>query len=382
MCTEWYCENPEDSLTGDNPPRCVYSYEAQAGARRLQGECPYGQYISYLYEDVFECVWSCPYGMYTYQPSMVCVYSCPYGYYGDSNTYSCMVDSGSGGGGASGSCQNGQFYDGNGCVDWCPMGTFADYNNYRCVSQCPDGTFGDMYSNRCVNTCPEPQYGEPSSRVCVEGCPEFTAPDEGTRICKSTLVYICQDTEHMLEGTTCYRYVGAQKRLCCGNGICEPLKGEDKYTCRSDCPGTNYATLTWTSRWDGLFTPPQGYGYDADWTDAYNKFDFCLGSSCSVQLSDCANNWQSDANAVCDSYYVNQEREECRNSVNYVYSFTIMNSQGWNALANAQSQNNCNGGGNSGATCGDYFCDSMNGEDCYSCSQDCGDCMRQRRLRH
>ena len=33
-------------------------------------------------------------------------------------------------------------------------------------------------------------------------------------------------------------------------------------------------------------------------------------------------------------------------------------------------------------TCGDYFCDRMNGEDCYSCSQDCGDCMRQRRLRH
>jgi hypothetical protein len=35
MCTEWYCEHPDESLTGENPPRCVYSYEAQTGMRRL-----------------------------------------------------------------------------------------------------------------------------------------------------------------------------------------------------------------------------------------------------------------------------------------------------------------------------------------------------------
>jgi hypothetical protein len=259
------------------------------------------------------------------------------------------------------------------------MGTFADYNSMRCVSQCPEGTFGDKYYGKCVNRCSEPYYGEKTSRVCGEGCPEFTKPNDETRICESSLVYSCQNTEHILEGAMCYRYSGAQKRPCCGNGICEPLKGEDKYTCRSDCPGTNYATLTWTSRWDGLFTAPQGYGYDADWTDAYNKFDFCLGSSCSVQLSDCAWNWHSDANSICDSYYVNQDMYECRNSVQSIYSFKI--SQAWNVLSNAQGQNNCNGGGG-GATCGDYFCDSINGENCGTCPQDCGDCMRQRRLRH
>jgi hypothetical protein len=374
MCTEWYCENPEDSLTGDSPPRCVYTYEAQAGMRRLQWYCNEWQYKDPM--SWGSCYDTCPYGMYTYQPSMECVYSCPYGYTGDSYTYACIADGG-GGGGGSGSCSNGQLYDGSMCVDWCSMGTFADYNTNMCVTQCPSGTFGDKYYGKCVDRCSEPYYGEKTARVCVEGCPEFTKPNDETRICESSLVYSCLDPEHRLDGTTCHRYAGAQKRLCCGNEICEPLKGEDKYTCPLDCKGPDYSTLSWTSRWDGLFTIQQGYGRDADWTDAHNKFDYCLGSSCSVQLSDCANNWHSDANSVCDSYYVNQDREECGNSVHSIYSFTIMNSQGWNALANAQSQNNCNGGGG-GATCGDSFCDSINGEDCYSCSQDCGDCWRRR----
>jgi hypothetical protein len=367
---EWYCEHPDEKLTGENPPRCVYSYEAQAGMRRQLWYCNEWQYTDPMNYGV--CYDSCPYGMYTYQPNMECVYSCPSGYTGDSYTYSCMADSGSGGGG-SGSCQNGQIMHDNMCVDWCPMGTFADYNTNMCVTQCPRGTFGDKTYNKCVDRCSEPYYGDLQAHVCVEGCPEFTKPNDEKRTCESSLVYYCISSEDILEGTTCNRYTQSQKRPCCGNGVCEPEKGETFYTCRSDCPGTNYATLSWTSRWDGLLTAPQGYGYDADWTDVHNKFDFCLGSSCSVQLSDCANNWHSDANAVCDSVYVNQDREECRNSAQSIYSFTI--SQAWNALSNAQGQNNCNGNNN---PCGDTFCDSTIGEDCYSCPQDCGDCMRRR----
>jgi hypothetical protein len=367
---EWYCERPDESLIGDKPPRCVYSYEAQAGMRRLTDwYCNEWQYKSAM--EYGSCYDSCPYGMYTYQPKMECVSSCPYGYTGDSYTYACLADGGSGGG--SGSCSNGQFYDGSMCVDSCSMGTFADYNTNMCVTQCPSGTFGDKYYGKCVDRCSEPYYGEKTSHVCVEGCPEFTKPNDETRICESSLVYSCHDPGHVLEGTTCSIYSKAQKRPCCGNEKCEPLKGEDKYTCPLDCKGSDYSTLTWTSRWDGLFTIQQGYGYDADWTDVHNKFDFCLGSSCSVQLSDCASNWHSDANNICDSYYVNQDREECRNSVQSIYSFTI--SQAWNVLSNAQSQNNCNGNNN---PCGDMFCDSFAGEDCNSCPRDCGDCMRRR----
>jgi hypothetical protein len=314
--------------------------------------------------------------MYAHSADMTCVWNCPDGYNSDSS-YTCTVISGDDGGGASGSCQNGQIMHDNMCVDWCPTGTFADYNSLRCVTQCPSGTFGDKYYSKCVDRCSEPYYGDLQAHVCVEGCPEFTKPNDETRTCESSLVYFCHDPEHKLDGTTCSIYSGAQKRPCCGNGVCEPHRGEDKYTCSSDCKGPDYSSLSWTSRWDGLFTIQQGYGYDADWTDVHNKFDYCLGSSCGVQLSDCANNWLLDSQSICDSYYVNQDREECRNSAQSIYSFTV--SQAWNVLSNAQSQNGCNGGGGGGvAMCGDYFCDSINGENCYTCSQDCGDCMRRR----
>ena len=349
---EWYCEHPDEKLTEENPPRCVYSYEAQAGARRLTDwYCNEWQYKSAM--EYGSCYDSCPYGMYTYQPSMECVYICPPGYTGDSNTYSCMVDSG--GGGDSGSCQNGQIMYDNMCIDWCPSGTFADYNTNMCVTQCPRGTFGDK-NYKCVDRCREPYYGDLQERLCLDSCPEFTRPNDETRICESSLVYSCRDPEHVLEGTICSIYSGAQNRPCCGNGLCEAEKGETFYTCRSDCPGTNYATLSWTSRWDGLLTAPQGYGYDADWTDAYNKFDYCLGSSCSVQLQDCANNWVSDTNSICGSVYVNQDKDECINSVQSIYSFSI--SQAWNALSSAQNQNGCNGGvgGSTATTCGGNQC--------------------------
>jgi hypothetical protein len=374
MCTEWYCENREDSLTGDYPPRCVYTYEAQAGARRLQDwYCEYWQYrVPWEYNVCYD---TCPYGMYSYSPKMECMYSCPEGYYGDSS-YSCIAKDG-GSGGGSGSCSSGQFYHDNMCVDWCPMGFFSDYKNMRCVMQCPSGTFGDTNYWKCLDYCMDPYYGDHASHTCVTECPEFTKPNYDTRTCESTLVYTCLDPEHRLDGTTCYRYSGAQKRLCCGNNICEPNKGEDIKSCPSDCVGTDYATIKWFSKWDTGLSAPQGYGVMVDWSDVYNKFDYCM-SSCGIDMGICSSNWEIDARSICDAMYSNIDRQYCSDYVMTIYYNNLQNENIRTAYNNAQSQSGCNGGG--GATCGDTFCDYSNNEDCKSCPQDCGHCM-SRRLR-
>ena len=371
ICIEWFCPNLEDSLTDEMRPRCVYAYEGQTGMRRLQWECPSWQYKVPM--EWGSCYDSCPWGMYSYQPKMECLYSCPEGYYSDSNSWACVE------GGVSGSCPKGQFYDGSMCTDVCPMGTFADYNSLRCVTQCPEGTFGDKYYGRCVDRCSEPYYGDKSVRVCIEGCPEFTVPNDETRTCDSTLVYSCKDPEHILEGTTCYRYSAADKRPCCGNDKCEPLKGEDYKTCPSDCLGTDYGSLTWNSQWNDALNAQIGSGYKADWTEPYRKFDFCIGS-CKIDISHCADNWKSDSTAICE-VYTSDDYTQCGEAVNNIRYNTLTSSEAWNAYNNAQNLNGCNGGG---ATCGDTFCDSFNGEDCNSCPQDCGNCMwrRQLRLRH
>jgi hypothetical protein len=316
--------------------------------------------------------------MYTYQPDRICVNYCPEGYYEDSS-YNCIAKDG-GSGGGSGSCPSGQFYDGSMCVDSCPMGTFADYNNGRCVSQCPSGTFGDKYYGRCVAICSEPYYGEHIAHICVEACPEFTAPRDDTRTCESTLVYSCNDGSHELDGTTCRRYTPALKRLCCGNGVCEPLKGEDYTTCPSDCQGIDYGTLTWNSQWNNALNAQLGFGYKVDWIEQYRKFDFCI-ASCGIDMSLCADNWKSDSIDIC-GVYTGGDYTQCGEAINNIRYNTLTSSDAWNAYNNAQNQNGCNSG--AGGPCGDTFCDSFNGEDCNSCPQDCGSCMwrRQLRLRH
>lgn len=369
MCTEWYCENSEDSLTGEYPPRCLYTYEAQAGARRLQDWwCQDWQYkVPWEYNSCYD---SCPYGTYTYQPDRTCVNYCPEGYYEDTMTYSCMVKSYGDGGGGSGSCPSGQYYDGSMCVDWCPMGTFADDNSKKCLSHCPSGTFGDKYYGKCVSICPEPYYGEKSMRICVEGCPEFTAPKDDTRTCESTLVYSCLDGSHELDGTTCYRYSGAQKRPCCGNGVCEPNKGETFYTCPADCPGTDYATLSWTSKWNDALTAPLGYGFLVDWTYEYNSFDSCI-AQCNSELSGCTNDWANSARGRCQSTYTNIELQYCMDSVSSIASNQLQNQNAWDARSRAQQQSSCNGGGGWGTGCNyNNWCDSHEDCSCSDCSND------------
>jgi hypothetical protein len=372
LCMEWYCENPEDSLTGDYPPRCLYTYEAQAGVRRLQDwYCEYWQYrVPWEYNVCYD---TCPYGMYSYSPKMECMYSCPEGYYGDSS-YTCIAKDG-GSGGGSGYCSSGQIMYDNMCVDWCPMGFYADYNTMRCVTQCPSGTFGDSNYAKCVDRCMEPYYGDHVSHTCVTECPEFTKPNYDTRTCDSSLVYSCLDSEHRLEGSTCYRYSGAQKRPCCGNGVCEPNKGETFYTCRADCPGTDYASLSWTSQWNSELTAPQGYGYEVDWSFEYNAFDSCI-AQCSSEMSGCTSDWANNARNRCQGTYVNIDLQYCMDSVSNTANNQLQSQSAWDARAKAQEQNGCNGSG--GATCGDTFCDYFNGEDCNSCPQDCGYCMRRR----
>ena len=365
MCMEWYCENPEDSLTGEYPPRCLYTYEAQAGMRRLQDwYCEYWQYK--VASEYNSCYDSCPYGTYTYQPDRTCVYYCPSGYVEDTMSNTCVVRN-DGGSGGSGYCSSGQFYDGNMCVDWCSMGTFADYNNMRCVMQCPSGTFGDTNYWKCVQVCTEPYYGDHTSRTCVAQCPEFTSPKDDTRTCESSLVYTCLDTEHSLEGSTCYRYSGALKRPCCGNTVCEPNKGETFYTCPTDCPGTDYATLSWTSQWNDALNAPLGYGFLLDWTYEYNSFDTCI-ASCNSELSSCTNDWANNARNRCQGAYVNQELQYCMDSVSNIQSNQLQNQNAWDARSRAQQQSSCNGGGGGGTGCNyNSWCDSH--EDC-SCS-DC-----------
>jgi hypothetical protein len=369
MCMEWYCENPEDLLTEDLPPRCVYTYEAQLGARRLTDwYCNEWQYKVAM--DYGSCYDSCPYGMYTHQPDRTCVYSCPEGYYEDTMSYSCMVKTDGGSGGGSGYCSSGQFYHDNMCVDWCPMGFFADYKNMKCVMQCPSGTFGDSNYWKCLEYCMEPYYGDRASNTCVAQCPEFTAPKDDTRTCESSLVYTCLDSEHRLEGSTCYRYSGAQSRPCCGNGVCEPGKGETFYTCRADCPGTDYATLTWTSQWNGGLTAPQGYGYEVEWSHEYATFDSCI-AQCTSELGACVSDWENSARSKCQSYYVNQELHDCLNSISSIVSFQLQSQSGWDARSNAQQQSGCNNGGGWGTGCNyNSWCDSH--EDC-SCSDCSGD---------
>jgi hypothetical protein len=320
--------------------------------------------------------------MYTHQVDRTCVYYCPEGYVEDTMANTCVVknDGGSGGsGGGSGYCSSGQFYDGNMCVDWCSMGFFADYKNMRCVMQCPTGTFGDTNYGKCMEYCMEPYYGDHTSRTCVAQCPEFTSPKDDTRTCESSLVYTCLDTEHSLEGSTCYRYSGALKRPCCGNTVCEPNKGETFYTCPADCPGTDYATLSWSSQWNNALTAPQGYGYEVEWSFEYNSFDSCI-ASCTSEMSGCTSDWANNARNKCQAYYVNQELQYCMDSVSSIASNQLQSQSVWDARSTGQSQNGCNGG--TGPACNyNSYCDSDEDCSCSDCSGDSMRCPGYRRLR-
>lgn len=232
-----------------------------------------------------------------------------------------------GGDGCGGSCGN------------CPAGFACDTFGYcLCQPQCQNKVCGPDLCGGSCGTCPTGNVCNYQGKcVCMPKCDGKQCGPNG---CGGTC------------GTCSDGYVCSTSGVCeppvppsCGNGYCQPGKGETCETCPKDCGpcnpecGDGYCT----EGWEDCYSCPWDCGECPSYCGDY-YCDYNMGESCDWCPQDCG-----PCDSYCGDYYCDYNmKEDCQ----------------WCP----QDCGACNG------YCGDSFCDSVSGEYCDWCPQDCGPC--------